>query len=143
MARKQPILKSRAGHRSRRDRSGTASSPRRFASRAVSLAGISAERAPEAVRQRLGHQPSVDRWVVCHGDACAPNTLLDTDGRLVAHVDLGALGIADRWADLAVASLSLEWNFGHGYESTFFHAYGIEPDPERIAFYRLLSDLTP
>ena len=47
----------------------------------------------------------IDRLVVCHGDACAPNTLLD-DGTVAAHVDLGALGLADRWADLAVAAWS-------------------------------------
>ena len=42
--------------------------------------------------------------VVCHGDACAPNTLIDDDGQCCGHVDLGDLGVADRWADLAVAS---------------------------------------
>ena len=45
--------------------------------------------------------PPVDRLVVCHGDACAPNTLLTDDGRWSGHVDLGQLGVADRWADLA------------------------------------------
>lgn len=50
--------------------------------------------------------PPVDRLVVCHGDACAPNTLLSGDGHFAAHVDLGALGLADRWADLAVAAWS-------------------------------------
>ena len=55
--------------------------------------------------------PPIDRLVVCHGDACAPNTLIDDDGRCCGHVDLDALGVADRWADLAVATMSLEWNY--------------------------------
>ena len=80
--------------------------------------------------------PSVDRLVVAHGDACAPNTLLDERGRFLAHVDLGALGVADRWSDLAIASMSLEWNFGAGWEDEFFAAYGIEPDPDRIRAWR-------
>jgi kanamycin kinase len=37
-----------------------------------------------------------DRLVVCHGDACAPNTLLAEDGHWSGHVDLGLLGTADR-----------------------------------------------
>jgi kanamycin kinase len=79
--------------------------------------------------------------VVCHGDACAPNTLLDESAAVAGYVDLGSLGVADRWADLAVASWSLGWNYGTEYESAFFDAYGIEPDPDRIGYYRLLWDL--
>jgi len=60
-----------------------------------------------ARRARVGEPPPVDQQVVCHGDACAPNTLIDDDGTRVGHVDFGSLGVADRWADLAVAMLSL------------------------------------
>jgi kanamycin kinase len=87
--------------------------------------------------------PAIDRLVVCHGDACAPNTLIDPSGRWSAHVDLGTLGLADRWADLAVATWSLEWNYGPGWESQLLDAYEIHPDPERTAYYRLLWDLGP
>jgi kanamycin kinase len=80
----------------------------------------------------------VDRLVVCHGDACAPNTLIDDAGRCCGHVDLGDLGVADRWADLAVATLSLSWNYAGDWEDDLFGAYGVEPDPERIEFYRVL-----
>ncbi len=92
---------------------------------------------------RLEDVPPVDRLVVCHGDACAPNTLIGEDGRWCGHVDLGALGVADRWADLAVATWSLEWNYGPGWQSTLLKAYGVDPDPQRIAYYRLLWDLSP
>ena len=92
---------------------------------------------------RAADPPPIDRLVVCHGDACAPNTLLSGDGRCTGHVDFGSLGVADRWADLAVASWSLEWNYGPGFEAPFFAAYGVAPDPRRIDYYRLLWDLGP
>jgi kanamycin kinase len=86
--------------------------------------------------------PPPDKLVVCHGDACAPNTLLNGDGRWSGHVDLGLLGIADRWADLAVATWSAEWNYGPGWDGLLLDAYGIRPDPERTRYYRLLWDLS-
>jgi kanamycin kinase len=89
----------------------------------------------------LSSPPPTDRLVVCHGDACAPNTLVDETGRWTAHVDFGALGVADRWADIAVATWSVEWNYGDGWERTFLDAYGVDPDPFRTAYYRLLWDL--
>jgi kanamycin kinase len=87
------------------------------------------------------HPPPVDRLVVCHGDACAPNTLIGDRGEWTGHVDLGTLGVADRWADLAVATWSTQWNYGPGWENTLLAAYGVEPDRERTAYYRLLWDL--
>jgi aminoglycoside phosphotransferase len=92
---------------------------------------------------RLAAPPPIDALVVCQGDACAPNTLLDDDGRCTGHVDLGALGVADRWADLAVATWSLDWNFGPGWQDLFLDAYEVAPDPRRTEYYRLLWDLGP
>ena len=77
----------------------------------------------------------VDRLVVCHGDACAPNTLIDDDGRCCGHVDLGDLGVADRWADLAVAAWSLGYNYEGDWRDEFFDAYGVAPDEERLDYY--------
>jgi kanamycin kinase len=87
--------------------------------------------------------PPVDQLVVCHGDSCAPNTLLTDDGRWSGHVDLGALGVADRWADLAVATWSATWNYGPGWEPVLLEAYGVAPDPDRTRYYRLLWDQEP
>ena len=86
--------------------------------------------------------PTTSRLVVCHGDACAPNTLLDDTGNVVGHVDFGSLGIADRWADLAVALWSIEYNWGIGWAETFLAAYGIAPDPKRISYYQQLWHAT-
>lgn len=80
--------------------------------------------------------PPIDVAVVCHGDACAPNFLIDAEGRPGGYVDLGALGVADRWADLAVASMSLHWNFDPPCEEEFWLGYGVEPDPVRMPYYR-------
>jgi kanamycin kinase len=91
----------------------------------------------------LAEVPAVDRLVVCHGDSCAPNTLLTDDGRWSGHVDLGWLGVADRWADLAIATWSTQWNYGPGWEDALLDAYGVSPDPDRTPYYRLLWDLGP
>lgn len=86
--------------------------------------------------------PDIDRLVVCHGDACAPNTLIGADGTWSGHVDLGALGVADRWADIAVAAMSTEWNYGPGWEDALVEAYGLAPDPVRMIYYQDLWNAT-
>ena len=86
----------------------------------------------------LGPRPPIGEPVVVHGDACAPNTLISTDGEWTGHVDLGDLGVGDRWADLAIASLSLDWNFGEGHQGELFDVYGIDRDDDRITYYRAL-----
>jgi aminoglycoside phosphotransferase len=97
----------------------------------------------EQALDRLADIPPVDRLVVCHGDACAPNTLITDDGRCSGHVDLDQLGVADRWADLAIATWSVDWNYGPQWEGLLLSAYGIDPDPDRTRYYRLLWDLGP
>lgn len=96
------------------------------------------DRDAESTRESLGPAPEIDRLVVCHGDPCAPNTLIGEDGAFVGHVDMQRLGLADRWADLAVVTMSFEWNYEEFDESVFWDAYGIAPDAERIAYYRAL-----
>jgi len=85
--------------------------------------------------------PPVDKLVVCHGDPCVPNTLIDAAGQWSGHVELASLGTADRWADLAVSLWSAQLNYGAGWESTLLDAYGIDPDPERTSYYRKLWDV--
>jgi kanamycin kinase len=83
--------------------------------------------------------PPADRLVVCHGDACAPNTLVADDGSCAGHVDLGDLGLADRWSDLAVATMSLAWDLADvdgTLEAALLDAYGVAPDPDRMAYFR-------
>ncbi len=89
----------------------------------------------------LADIPPVDELVVCHGDTCSPNTLIDEDGNCSGHVDLDTLGVADRWADLAVATWATTWNYGPGWEEPLLAAYGVDLDWERIRYYRLLWQL--
>jgi kanamycin kinase len=96
---------------------------------------VDADRALEL----LADIPPTDQLVVCHGDSCAPNTLLTDDGCWSGHVDLGDMGIADRWADLAIATWSVGVNYGPGWEDLLLDAYGIQPDAERTKYYRLLG----
>jgi aminoglycoside phosphotransferase len=98
---------------------------------------------PEQALARLEQlRPQQEDLVVCHGDYCLPNVLI-RDGCVSGYVDLGQLGVADRWADLATATWSVTWNLGPGWEDLFLETYGVERDAEKLAFYRLLYDLTP
>lgn len=96
-----------------------------------------ATRTPE----KLGERPEVQGPVLVHGDACAPNTLIGEDGEFVGHVDLVDLAVGDRWADLAIASMSLDWNYGEGFQEAFFDAYEIKPDSAKLSYYRSLWHL--
>ena len=80
------------------------------------------------------------RWLTSNGDYCLPNVLIGGSG-VTGFVDLGELGVADRWWDLAVATWRVTWNLGPGYEAAFLAAYAVAPDPERIAYDRVLYDL--
>ena len=96
--------------------------------------------AAEAVALLHTSRPASQDLVVCHGDFCLPNVMVQ-DGRASGFLDLGELGVADRWWDLAVATWSVTWNLGPGHEALFLATYGVSPDEERIRFFRLLYDL--
>lgn len=85
-------------------------------------------------------RPDSEDLVVCHGDYCLPNIFVE-GGQATGYLDLGELGVADRWWDLAVATWSLTWNLGPGFEELFLTEYGVARDPDRTQFYRLLYDL--
>ncbi|HEY8745213.1 MAG TPA: APH(3') family aminoglycoside O-phosphotransferase [Chloroflexota bacterium] len=98
--------------------------------------------AEAALARLMDMRPAEEDLVVCHGDFCLPNILL-SDGHVSGYVDLGRLGVADRWWDLAVATWSVTWNLGPGWEDLFLEGYGIGWDHQKAAFYRLLYDLSP
>jgi len=87
--------------------------------------------------------------VVCHGDPCLPNFMVDPDGRRCCGlIDLGRLGTADRYADFALmlANAGESWD-GPGQAeraaAILFGTMGIAvPDRRRLAFYLRLDPLT-
>jgi kanamycin kinase len=101
---------------------------------------VAAKAGSHALGSLLRDQPEDDLVVVCHGDACAPNTLLADDGSVSGHVDLGRLGVGDRWADLAPACWSADLNYGPGHADLVCEGYGVAPDRERLAWYLALWD---
>jgi len=93
------------------------------------------------------HLPPQDR-VVTHGDFCLPN--LFTDGkRFTGFIDVGNVGVADRWMDLALGWRSLKHNSDGHYGKIYpnidpddlFHAAGVPKDEEKLRYYILLDEL--
>ncbi|MCG5119200.1 APH(3'') family aminoglycoside O-phosphotransferase [Streptomyces sp. T7(2022)] len=86
--------------------------------------------------------------VVCHGDLCLPNIVLDPKTLDVSgFIDLGRLGVADRHADLALllANARETWpdeERARGADAAFAERYGLAPDPDRLRFYLRLDPLT-
>jgi kanamycin kinase len=99
--------------------------------------GLTAE---AAVQILVATTPAVEDEVVCHGDFCLPNVMIE-EGKATGYLDLGSLGVSDRWADLAACARSCDFNLGPGYGELLFQAYGVAPDEDRLAWYRLLYDL--
>ena len=94
--------------------------------------------AGDALKRLERDRPVGEDLVVCHRDFNEANVLLADDGSFVGVVDLGLLALGDRWCDLAVTSWYLEGNHGPDAAAVFFAAYGVDPDPALIEYYRLL-----
>ncbi|WP_324192074.1 phosphotransferase [Nocardia puris] len=93
---------------------------------------------PEEILARLvAERPATEDLVVAHGDFTPPNVL--AGGTLL---DVGALGLADRYRDLALAERDLREDFGPAEVDAFFAAYGLtDPDRVRLDYYRLLDEV--
>lgn len=88
--------------------------------------------------------------VLTHGDFCLPNVFIDND-RISGFIDLGKMGPADRWQDLAIVLRSLEHNFSGKYNNgkpyfefepqMLLDELGIKMDKEKNRYYMLLDEL--
>lgn len=90
-------------------------------------------------------QEATDR-VVCHGDLCLPNILVDPDRLTVAgFIDLGRLGVADRHADLALVlgnTADTFPGFAEDAAAGLVAGYPADVDQDRLRFYLNLDPLT-
>lgn len=84
-----------------------------------------------------------DDLVVAHGDPCLPNFLMSPAGDAVTGVvDVGRLGVSDRYRDIAIIVRSLSQNVGPDVAYVLLDAYGIaQPDLMRLEFYVLLDEM--
>ncbi|MGP8303239.1 APH(3'') family aminoglycoside O-phosphotransferase [Streptomyces inhibens] len=100
---------------------------------------------PQVARRR--DQEATDT-VVCHGDLCLPNIVLDPQTLDVSgFIDLGRLGLADRYADLALLLTSARETWtdeerARAADAAFAERYGISLDHDRLRFYLHLDPLT-
>lgn len=100
-------------------------------------AGWSAEQVWDALQALL---PIEGDPVVTHGDYSLDNIFLDEAGEVTGVIDLGRLGVADRYQDLAIL-LNCLGEFDAGLGAVLFEAYGETPDPRRIEAHLLLDEL--
>lgn len=103
----------------------------------VARAGWSAEQVWAALEPL---RPVAADPVVTHGDYSLDNLLL-RDGAVIGCIDLGRVGIADRYQDVAIL-----WNclgeFDETLRDRFLDRYGARPlDRDRLDFHLLLDEL--
>lgn len=77
--------------------------------------------------------------VVTHGDFSLDNLIFD-EGKLISCIDVGRVGIADRYQDLAIL-----WNclgeFSPSLQKRLFYKYGIDnPDMNKLQFHLMLDE---
>lgn len=86
--------------------------------------------------------------VVCHGDLCLPNILVDlASGKVRGLIDIGRLGTADPYGDISLLlatarETSSDEAMARGAHDEFAEIYGTKLDPERQDFYLRLDPLT-
>ncbi len=99
-------------------------------------AGWSAQRVWDAMVALL---PLTADPVVTHGDYSLDNILID-HGEVVGCIDVGRVGIADRYQDLAILLDCLD-PFDPALRRHFLKTYGItDPDEAKLRFHRLLDE---
>ncbi|MBC2669160.1 APH(3') family aminoglycoside O-phosphotransferase [Novosphingobium piscinae] len=110
----------------------------------VDPADFDAERAgwtPEQVWAALRNaRPTRTEPVVSHGDFTLENVVIAPDGR-AGCIDVGRLGVADRYQDIALAWRGLA-DHGAALQRRFLQAVAADPvDAERLRFHLLLDEL--
>lgn len=104
---------------------------------------------PEHLLEWLSKNKPEEELVLSHGDFCLPNIFL-TNGKISGYIDLGRMGIADKWQDIALCYRSLVHNFDGKFNGKqyvgfnhhlLFEKLGLEPNWDKIRYYILLDEL--
>lgn len=78
--------------------------------------------------------------MVTHGDFSLDNLMI-REGEVTGCIDVGRMGVADRYQDLAILWNSLG-EFGPELQARLLEQYGVEePDQRRLRFHLLLDEL--
>ncbi len=100
-------------------------------------------RTPEDILNHVhAERPLQEDLVVTHGDFCLPNLIID-NWKLSGFIDVGSLGVGDRYQDLALCAGNLADELDTDqYSERFYSAYGLTAvDAEKIRYFRLLNEL--
>lgn len=104
--------------------------------------------AGELLRWLEENRPAEDP-VFSHGDYGLPNVLFDGD-KIAGYIDLGNMGVADRWEDVAMVHRSLRNNFGGVFGGKVYRDFNpdwlfeeleMEVDQEKFRYFDLLHEL--
>lgn len=111
--------------------------------------GCNGFESPQALLAWLKENQPTEELVLIHSDYCLPNVFFEGE-TLAGFIDLGRMGIGDKWCDIALCYRSLCHNFEGRYggkphpgfvPQMLFEELGIEPDWERLRYYILLDEL--
>lgn len=103
---------------------------------------------PYALLEWLERNKPAQELCVSHGDLCLPNIIINGD-KLSALIDIGDMGVADKWRDISLLYRSLKHNadgtFGKVYSGidaeSLFDLIGVKKDEEKLRYYLLLDEL--
>lgn len=105
---------------------------------------------PEELLSWLENNRPSEDIVLTHGDYCLPN-IFAKDGRVTGFIDIGRMGPADRWQDIAILIRTLHHNFNgyYGGPAVFpqfrpemvLDELGIPMDEEKYRYYLLLDEI--
>lgn len=105
---------------------------------------------PKELLEWLENNKPKEDTVLSHGDLCLPN-IFGKGNEIIGFIDIGKMGPADRWQDIAIAIRSLKHNFEGKYNQgkkyfdfepeMLLNELGIKLDKEKYRYYLLLDEL--
>lgn len=105
---------------------------------------------PKELLNRLKNNRPEEDIVLTHGDYCLPNIFVK-ENEISGFIDIGKMGPADRWQDIAIAIRSLKHNFDGKYTDgkkvfdftpqMLLDELNINFDEQKYNYYFLLDEL--